>query len=60
MLRCLVKHYVRITLTEIRGPITIVTGKTRRVTFTEVCSDISSMIDIAKIADLVRLKVFKL
>lgn len=54
------KHYVRITLTEIRGPITIVTGKTRRVTFTEVCSDISSMIDIAKIADLVRLKVFKL
>uniref|UniRef100_A0A0N4U0I0 Bms1-type G domain-containing protein n=1 Tax=Dracunculus medinensis TaxID=318479 RepID=A0A0N4U0I0_DRAME len=57
LLRCLVKHYVRITLTEIRGPITIVTGKTRRVTFTEVCSDISSMIDIAKIADLVLLMV---
>ncbi|VDN24425.1 unnamed protein product [Gongylonema pulchrum] len=29
------KHYVRHTLTEIRGPITIVTGKTRRVTFVE-------------------------
>ncbi|OZC09783.1 hypothetical protein X798_03186 [Onchocerca flexuosa] len=53
LLRCLVKHYVRHTLTEIHGPITVVTGKTRRVTFVEVNNDLNSMIDIAKVADLV-------
>ncbi|CAG9538438.1 unnamed protein product [Cercopithifilaria johnstoni] len=57
LLRCLVKHYVRHNLTEIRGPITIVTGKTRRVTFVEVSNDLNSMIDIAKIVDLVLLMV---
>uniref|UniRef100_A0A1I7VF09 Bms1-type G domain-containing protein n=1 Tax=Loa loa TaxID=7209 RepID=A0A1I7VF09_LOALO len=57
LLRCLVKHYVRHTLTEIRGPITIVTGKTRRVTFVEVNNDLKSMIDIAKVVDLVLLMV---
>ncbi|VDN05911.1 unnamed protein product, partial [Thelazia callipaeda] len=57
LLRGLVKHYVRQTLTEIRGPITIVTGKTRRVTFVEVNNDLNSMIDIAKVADLVLLMV---
>lgn len=44
---------MRQNLTEIRGPITIVTGKSRRVTFVEVPNDISAMIDIAKVADLV-------
>ncbi|KHN89148.1 Ribosome biogenesis protein bms1 [Toxocara canis] len=57
LLRCLVKHYVRQTISEIRGPITIVTGKTRRVTFVEVNNEINSMIDISKIADLVLLMV---
>uniref|UniRef100_A0A915PQG9 Bms1-type G domain-containing protein n=1 Tax=Setaria digitata TaxID=48799 RepID=A0A915PQG9_9BILA len=57
LLRCLVKHYVRHTVTEIRGPITIVTGKTRRVTFVEVNNDLNSMIDIAKVVDLVLLMV---
>uniref|UniRef100_A0AAF5PUS6 Bms1-type G domain-containing protein n=1 Tax=Wuchereria bancrofti TaxID=6293 RepID=A0AAF5PUS6_WUCBA len=57
LLRCLVKHYVRHTITEIRGPITIVTGKTRRVTFVEVNNDLNSMIDIAKVVDLVLLMV---
>uniref|UniRef100_A0A0R3RRL0 Bms1-type G domain-containing protein n=1 Tax=Elaeophora elaphi TaxID=1147741 RepID=A0A0R3RRL0_9BILA len=57
LLRCLVKHYVRHNLTEIRGPITIVTGKTRRVTFVEVNNDLNSMIDIAKVVDLVLLMV---
>uniref|UniRef100_A0A915B5J1 Bms1-type G domain-containing protein n=2 Tax=Parascaris univalens TaxID=6257 RepID=A0A915B5J1_PARUN len=57
LLRCLVKHYVRHTVSEIRGPITIVTGKTRRVTFVEVNNEINSMIDISKIADLVLLMV---
>ncbi|KAM3717254.1 Ribosome biogenesis protein [Dirofilaria immitis] len=57
LLRCLVKHYVRHALSEIRGPVTIVTGKIRRVTFVEVNNDLNSMIDIAKIADLVLLMI---
>lgn len=35
------------------GPITIVTGKARRVTFVEVRNDINHMIDVAKVVDLV-------
>uniref|UniRef100_A0A158R696 Bms1-type G domain-containing protein n=1 Tax=Syphacia muris TaxID=451379 RepID=A0A158R696_9BILA len=53
LLRSLIKHYVRQTITEIRGPVTLVTGKSRRITIVEVHNDINSMIDIAKIADLV-------
>ena len=70
LLKCLVKHYVRTNLGEIKGectigsvplvwkyscvgPITVVTGKTRRVTFVEVKNDINHMIDVAKVADLV-------
>lgn len=37
------------------GPITIVSGKTRRITFVEVKNDVNHMIDIAKVADLVSL-----
>ncbi|TKR88061.1 hypothetical protein L596_012359 [Steinernema carpocapsae] len=57
LLRCIVKHYVHQNLTQINGPITIVTGKSRRVTFVEVKNDINDMIDIAKVADLVLLMV---
>ncbi|KAK6059382.1 hypothetical protein COOONC_02993 [Cooperia oncophora] len=42
---------------ELKGPVTIVTGKKRRVQFIEVKNDINHMIDIAKIADLVLLMV---
>lgn len=54
----MVKHYVRHSLGEIKGPITIVTGKHRRVTFIECNNDINSMIDIAKVADLVSFALF--
>ncbi|GMR58396.1 hypothetical protein PMAYCL1PPCAC_28591, partial [Pristionchus mayeri] len=57
LLKCLVKHYVRTNLGEIKGPITIVTGKARRVTFVEVKNDINHMIDVAKVVDLVLLMV---
>lgn len=76
LLKCLVKHYVRTNLGDIKGififnfilliyfvrsrfkrsdsgPITIVTGKARRVTFVEVRNDINHMIDVAKVVDLV-------
>lgn len=44
-------------MTEIKGPITVVSGKRRRLTFIECANDINSMIDIAKIADLVLLMI---
>ena len=44
-------------LTNIVGPVTVVSGKKRRITFMECNNDINSMIDIAKIADLVLLLV---
>lgn len=35
LIRCLIKHYTRQSLSEVRGPITIVAGKQRRLTFVE-------------------------
>ncbi|KAL3076687.1 hypothetical protein niasHS_013483 [Heterodera schachtii] len=52
LLRCLVKNYVKQSLSEIKGPVTVVTSKKRRVTFFEVPNDINAMVDAAKIADL--------
>lgn len=57
MIRDLVKHYTRHTLTHIRGPVTVVTGKKRRISLFECPSDLSAMIDLAKVADLVLLLV---
>ena len=57
VIQCLIKSYVRQPLTNILGPVTIVSGKKRRITFIECNNDINSMIDIAKIADLVLLLI---
>ena len=57
LLKCLVKNFTRQTLTDIKGPVTIVSGKQRRLTFIEVSNDINVMIDAAKVADLVLLMV---
>nr|XP_054769172.1 ribosome biogenesis protein BMS1 homolog [Lytechinus pictus] len=57
LIRCLVKNFTHQNLATIQGPVTIVSGKKRRLTFLECNNDISSMIDIAKIADLVLLLV---
>ncbi|XP_022906506.2 ribosome biogenesis protein BMS1 homolog [Onthophagus taurus] len=51
----LIKLFTRSPLTDIKGPVTIVTGKKRRVTLVECNNDINSMIDLAKVADLVLL-----
>lgn len=53
LLRSLVRRYAKHALHDARGPITVVSGKTRRLTFIEVGSDLPSMIDVAKVADLV-------
>lgn len=51
----LIKSFTRTNVTNIQGPITIVTSKKRRITLIECNNDINSMIDIAKCADLVLL-----
>ena len=53
LIKSLIRRLTKTTLTEIKGPITVVSGKRRRLTFIEVNNDLNSMIDIAKVADLV-------
>lgn len=55
VIRNLIKLFTKSPLTDIKGPVTIVTGKKRRITIIECNNDINCMIDIAKVADLVLL-----
>ena len=59
LIMALVKHFTRATLGAggVLGPVTVVAGKSRRVTFVEVPNDLGSMLDMAKIADLALLTV---
>ena len=57
LIKSLVKRLTKSTLTEVKGPITVVSGKRRRLTFLEVKNDLNLMIDAAKIADLVLMLV---
>ncbi|KZP01321.1 DUF663-domain-containing protein [Calocera viscosa TUFC12733] len=57
LIKSLVRRYTKHTLTDIRGPITVVTGKARRLTFIECNNDLNSMIDVGKVADLVLLMI---
>uniref|UniRef100_A0A3Q2NU08 BMS1 ribosome biogenesis factor n=1 Tax=Fundulus heteroclitus TaxID=8078 RepID=A0A3Q2NU08_FUNHE len=53
LIRCLIKNFTRQKLGDICGPVTIVSGKKRRLMFMECNNDINTMIDLAKVADLV-------
>lgn len=57
IIRNLVKHYSKRKLVTVTGPVTVVSGRKKRVTFVEVGPDLSCMIDAAKIADLVLLVI---
>ena len=57
VIKSLVKHYTRHSLSEVKGPITVVSGKKRRIQFVEVRNDLNDMVDAAKLADLVLLLV---
>uniref|UniRef100_A0A7N0T9Q8 Bms1-type G domain-containing protein n=1 Tax=Kalanchoe fedtschenkoi TaxID=63787 RepID=A0A7N0T9Q8_KALFE len=57
LIKCLVKHYTKQNLPEVRGPITIVSGKKRRLQFVECPNDITGMLDAAKYADLALLLI---
>eukprot|EP00928_Gymnodinium_smaydae_P096124 TRINITY_DN8426_c0_g1_i1.p1 TRINITY_DN8426_c0_g1~~TRINITY_DN8426_c0_g1_i1.p1 ORF type:complete len:1110 (+),score=354.23 TRINITY_DN8426_c0_g1_i1:59-3388(+) len=53
VVKSLVRHYCRQRLLEMRGPITLVSGRQRRLTIIECPQDMSAMLDLAKVADLV-------
>lgn len=57
LINSLLKNFTRQQLSDVKGPITIVSGKKRRLTLIECNNDINSMIDVAKIADLVLLLI---
>ncbi|TMW64967.1 hypothetical protein Poli38472_009134 [Pythium oligandrum] len=57
LIRSLVKRYTRHNMVEIKGPVTVVSNKDRRITFFECPNDLNAMIDLAKIADLVILLI---
>jgi ribosome biogenesis protein BMS1 len=57
LLRSLVKRYTKHSLSQPQGPITVVSGKTRRITFIECGNDLNSMIDLGKVVDLVLLMI---
>lgn len=57
LMRSLIRRFSKHTLSDIRGPVTVISGKHRRLTFIECNNDINSMIDIGKVADLVLLMI---
>lgn len=57
LIRSLVKLYSNHNLTTVTGPVTVITGKSKRITLIECPNDTAAMLDCAKIADLVLLCV---
>ena len=57
LMKSLIRRYSKQTLTDIKGPVTVVAGKNRRITFIECNNDVNSMIDVGKVADLVLLLI---
>ena len=57
LIQSLVKQWTKQTISNILGPITVVTGKKRRLTIIECPQDMNAMCDLSKVADLVLLLV---
>jgi len=58
LIKSLIRRYSKQTLSSPKGPLTVVTSKRKRLTFLECPSDsLASMIDVAKIADIVLLMI---
>lgn len=57
LMRSLVRRYTKHNLNQPQGPITVVSGKTRRITFVECGNDLNSMVDLGKVVDLVLLMI---
>ncbi|KAI1172733.1 GTP binding protein Bms1 [Nemania sp. FL0916] len=57
LLKSLVKRYTKETMSDPTGPVTVVTSRKQRLTFVECPADLTSMVDLAKIADVVLLLI---
>ena len=57
LIQSLVKNWTKQNLGPVVGPVTVVTGKKRRITLIECPNDMNAMCDVAKIADLALLLV---
>ncbi|KAF2816912.1 DUF663-domain-containing protein [Mytilinidion resinicola] len=58
LIKSLIRRYTKQTLSAPTGPLTVVTSKRRRLTFIECPADsLASMVDIAKIVDIVLLMI---
>ena len=58
LIKSLIRRYTKQTLSVPTGPLTVVTSKRRRLTFMECPADsLASMIDIAKVVDIVLLMI---
>ncbi|KAF2034282.1 DUF663-domain-containing protein [Setomelanomma holmii] len=58
LIKSLIRRYTKQTLSSPTGPLTVVTSKRRRLTFIECPADsLASMIDIAKVVDIVLLMI---
>ncbi|KAK9185515.1 hypothetical protein WN943_025871 [Citrus x changshan-huyou] len=57
LIKCLIKHYTKHKVSEVRGLVTVVSGKKMRLQFVECPNDINGMIDCAKVADLALLLI---
>eukprot|EP00758_Cryptobia_borreli_P010130 Tbor_TRINITY_DN5539_c0_g3::TRINITY_DN5539_c0_g3_i1::g.13810::m.13810/K14569/BMS1; ribosome biogenesis protein BMS1 len=57
LIRSMVKFYSNRNLQKLAGPVTIVAGRSRRITFLECPNTLTGMCDIAKISDLILLMV---
>ncbi|WVQ82551.1 hypothetical protein IAT38_004680 [Cryptococcus sp. DSM 104549] len=52
LMRSLVRRFTKHNLSQPQGPVTVVSGKTRRITFIECGNDLNSMVDLGKVVDL--------
>jgi ribosome biogenesis protein BMS1 len=58
LIKSLVRRYTKQTISQPKGPITVVTSKRRRLTFAECPSDsLAAAIDLAKVVDIVLLMI---
>lgn len=57
LIRSMVRLYANRTLSKIHGPVTVVAGRSRRLTFLECPNNLNAMCDVAKTADVILLMV---
>lgn len=57
LMKGIIQNYTRQKVTNIKGPVTLVSGKHKRLTLIECKNDLCSMIDVAKVADIILLLI---